>query len=122
MDKSVGVSKRNHERLFCKNDLITPLMDDILKSKKFELDSERQVFYRDKKPQELLTRIVNGRIPETDWLYNRPNYLSRVHESVRTREEFEEFKRSIYSNETSGYLKDKKDTIFVVTSHLKDRF
>jgi hypothetical protein len=41
-------------------------MDDILKSKKFELDSERQVFYCDKKPQELLTRIVNGRIPERD--------------------------------------------------------
>ena len=76
----------------------------------------------DKKLQELLTRIVNGRISETDRLYNRPNYLSRVHESVRTREEFEEFKRSIYSNEASGYLKDKKDMNFVVTSHLKDRF
>jgi hypothetical protein len=55
----------------------------------------------------LLTRIVIGRTSETDWLYNRLNYLSRVHESFRTREEFEQFKRSIHSNDASGYLKDK---------------
>lgn len=48
------VSKRDHVRLFCKNDLITPLIDDILKSKKFELDSELRVFYRDKKTPRII--------------------------------------------------------------------
>ena len=117
-------NKRNNAvRLFCKNDLITPLIsDDILKSKKFELDSELEVFYHDEKLQELLTRIVIGKTSETDWLYNRPNYLSRVHESFRTREEFEQFKRFIHSNDASGYLKDKKDMNLVVSNHLRDRF
>ncbi len=82
--------------------------EEFPSSKKFQLESELQVFSHDKKLQELLNKIVKGKTSDTDWLNNGPNYLSRFHEIVRTRDEFEIFRKYVCSNTANEYLKDKK--------------
>lgn len=69
----------------------------------------------------MLKRIIDNAVDNSDWLYNRPSYLSRVHENIRTKEEFEIFKKHIESDAALDYLNDKKDMNNIVSSHLKDR-
>lgn len=108
--------------LFCKKDLVALPFDPRYQlDQKFELKEEKQVFEGDKGLQDLLERIVTNSVTKKDWNGNRPSYLSRVHENVRTRSEFSTFKKSIDADTAQEYLQEKKDMNKVVTSHLKDR-
>jgi len=116
-----GSSTSKSVRLFCKNDLVNiPNNSDEITSK-FDLKTEKHVFDNDHKLQELLTKLVENATTESDWKYGRPAYLSRVHESVRSRIEFEDLKKSIDSQTSKDYLGDKKDMNTVIEEHLKDR-
>lgn len=118
-----GSDKTKSVTLFCRKDLVA-LSSDPRKSqlgRKFDLDEEKQVFSNDKKLQELLERIVENSTTPNDWKNNRPSYLSRVHENVRTRGEFDMFQKNIDADTTSEYLSEKKDMNTVITNQLKDR-
>jgi len=114
-----GVSDDRRVRLFCKNDLVTPYVEKS--ATKFDLDGEKTVFANDKKLQELLERVAKNRTTSDDWKNNRPRYLSRAHENVRTRLEFQSLHENIKSNSVSDYLSEKNDMNAVVTNHLKGR-
>lgn len=117
-----GGSGKKSVALFCRKDLVTLSSDPTNNiDKKFELKEEKQVFANDKELQDLLERIVENSTTEKDWKNSRPSYLSRVHENVRTRVEFDEFKKNINADTTSEYLSEKKDMKTVITNHLKDR-
>ncbi len=121
--KGFNPTKRRSVRLFCRKDLVTPVIQPShLTNRKLDLESEKQVFSNDKKLQELLERIVENKTDEKDWSNNRPVYLSRVHENVRTRDEFSVFQKNIDNNTTNDYLNEKKDMNNVVKNHLKNRF
>ncbi len=107
-------------RLFCKNDLVTPIVEP--QSNKFDAQQEKQVFFRDPKLEELFEKMSTNTLTESDWKNNRPKYLSRVHENVRTRSEFKNLHDNIDSNSVRDYLKDKHDMDTVVKKHLEPRF
>jgi len=115
-----GVNINKKVRLFCKNDLITQVLQP--KDNKFDVEQEKQVFPNDKKLQELLEKIAKNSLTEQDWKNNRPKYLSRAHENVRTRTEFKNLHKNIESNSTKDYLKEKRDMNSIVIKHLEPRF
>lgn len=108
-------------RLFCKDDLInlSNMSDDI--HSKFDIKSEKKVFQNDPKLQDLLVKLVDKSTNNDDWKYNRPSYLSRVHENVRTRNEFDNLKKNINSSTSVEYLEEKDDMSKVIKDHLKNR-
>lgn len=114
-----GGSSKKNVRLFCKNDLVTPIIK--LNDRKFDLEQEKQVFSNDPKLQELLMKIASDRLTKEDWKDNRPKYLSRSHENVRTREEFEFLHKNIESNSVKDYLKEKRDMNSIISEHLEER-
>lgn len=79
------------------------------------------VFENDRRLRDLLERIIDGSTKMEDWNYYKPSYLSRVHENIRTKEEFESFRKHIESGTTSDYLRVKNDMNNVVSNHLKSR-
>jgi hypothetical protein len=70
--------------------------------------------------QELLVRVFEGNVSDRDIRGYRPAYVSRIHENIRTREEFEVFHKNIESNTTMDYLYEKKSMKNVITTELKD--
>jgi hypothetical protein len=125
----IGMSKPDKEkigrkrsiRLFCRNDLAIPLTGDSLIKSKFDTEAELFAFDQDARLYDLMKRIVENATNDNDWINNRPNYLSRVHENVRTKEEFEAFQKHIESNTANDYPGIKKDMNTVVNNHLKNR-
>lgn len=106
-------------RLFCKNDLITAVVDS--ENNKFDFNEEKEVFHGDTELQALLKRISRNETTDRDWKDNRAKYLSRVHENVRTRSEFKNMKKNIEQNDTAEYLLEKPDMNTVVKDHIKKR-
>ena len=116
-----GSSDRKSVRFFCKNDLVNlPNTGEEIKSK-FDVKSEKKVFQNDPKLQDLLTKLMENSTNSEDWKQNRPFYLSRVHENVRTRDEFDNLKKNIDSRTSTEYLEEKKDMNMVIKDHLKER-
>ena len=115
-----GGNTNKRVRLFCKNDLVTPVIQP--RDNKFDVDQEKLVFSNDEKLQELFEKMGKNKLKEEDWKNNRPKYLSRVHENVRTRPEFRTLHDNIESNSTREYLKEKHDMNSVVIKHLEPRF
>jgi len=87
------------------------LVEDTLKV----LEKQKYFLY------DLFKRLVENTAYDNDWVQNRPIYLSRVHENLRTNEEFETFQKHIDSNSANDYLSIKKDMNTVVSNHLKDK-
>lgn len=117
-----GSSRKRKVRVFCRKDLVTPTIEPELRSKrKIELESELAVFDNDKRLQDLMKRIVNDNTTDYDWNGNRPIYLSRVHENIRSREEFQTFQKYVDSDNAGDYLSEKKDMNTVVKAHLQNR-
>lgn len=116
-----GSSTSKSVRLFCKKDLINLPNNNEGIETKFDLKSEKHVFDNDPKLQELLTKLVENSTTENDWKYGRPSYLSRVHENVRSRGEFDSLKKNIDSETSKEYLEEKKDMDTVIKNHLKVR-
>ena len=109
-------------RIFCKNDLVTTTLNKHeINSKKFDLDSEKKLFSSDKKLQELFVKILEHSTDDSDWIQNRPMYLSRVHENMQTRQEFTRLQTDIDSNLAKDYLSQKNDMNTIVTEHMKLR-
>ena len=109
-------------RIFCKNDLVaTPLSKYEANSKKFNLDHEKELFSSDRKLQELFVKVLEHDTKDSDWIQNRPMYLSRVHENMQTRPEFTQLQKDIDSNLAKDYLSQKNDMNTVVTDHMKLR-
>lgn len=120
-DEDEGEKERKI-KLFCRKDLAVPEIESPRTIKtKFEIDSEIEVFSSDKKLQELLTRMSRHETTEEDWKQNRPIYLSRLHENVRSREEFAIMQKKIESNSTSDYLLEKHDMSRIIKEHLKHK-
>lgn len=92
-----------------------------LSENKFDLDKEIQVFNGDPKLQDLLKNIADDSLTIKDWKEGRPKYLSRVHENVQTRIEFNNLQKNISSNSTKDYLEEKNDMNTVVSNHLQKR-
>ena len=114
-----GGNTKKSVRLFCKDDLITPKIQP--NDNKFDVQTEKQVFENDPKLEELFEKIATDKLKEEDWKNNRPKYLSRVHENIRTRSEFQTLHDNISSNSTNEYLKEKQDMNTVVKKHLEPR-
>jgi hypothetical protein len=115
-------NKKRHVRVFCRKDLSLPVMDSsLIENNRFDTDAELVVFDKDRRLKDLLKRIIDNTVDDSDWLHNRPSYLSRVHENIRTKEEFENLKKHIESDTAEDYLNDKKEMSNIVSSHLKDR-
>ena len=114
-----GITKKS-VRLFCKNDLVTPVIEP--RDNKFDAVQEKQVFSNDKKLEELFEKMATHNLKDEDWKNNRPKYLSRVHENVRTRSEFKNLHDNIESNSVKEYLSEKHDMNTVVRKHLEPRF
>lgn len=109
-------------RFFCKNDLVTTtLSKHEANSKKFDLDHEKELFSSDKKLQELFVKVLEHSTEDSDWIQNRPMYLSRVHENMQTRPEFTQLQADIDSNLAKEYLSQKNDMNTIVTEHMKLR-
>lgn len=116
-----GSSLTKSVRLFCKDDLVNlPNTNDNISSK-FDIQKEKHIFDNDPKLQELLSKLVENNTVDSDWKYSRPFYLSRVHENVRTREEFSELKKNIESETSKDYLQEKPDMNTVINEHLKNK-
>ena len=113
-------SANNTVRLFCKNDLITPKIEP--RDNKFDVKQEKKIFSKDRKLEELFEKMATHQLSVEDWKYNRPRYLSRIHENVQTRSEFKNLHDSIKSNSTKDYLGEKHDMNSVVKKHLESRF
>lgn len=120
-DEDEGEKERKI-KLFCRKDLAVPEIEsfDSVKTK-FDIDSEIKVFSSDKKLQELLTRMATHTTTEEDWKQNRPIYVSRLHENVRSREEFAIMQKNIESKSTSDYLSEKNDMKRIIKDHLKKK-
>ena len=114
-----GGNTNNRVRLFCKNELVTPIVDPP--NNKFDVQQEKRIFSNDPALAALFEKMSNNLLKKSDWKDNRPKYLSRVHENVRTRSEFQNLHDSIDSNSVKDYLKDKGDMNEVVRKHLKPR-
>lgn len=57
----------------------------------------------------MLEKIATNTLSNEDWKENRPKYLSRVHENVRTRNEFQNLYKNIESNSAiSKHLKPRE--------------
>jgi hypothetical protein len=126
----IGMSKSDKEkignkrsvRIFCRNDLAISLTGaSFLNNNKFDIGTEIHAFNEDKRLYDLFKRLVENTTYDNDWVQNRPTYLSRVHENLRTKEEFETFQKHIDSNSANDYLSIKKDMNTVVSNHLKDK-
>jgi len=117
---SGGGNTKKSVRLFCKNDLVTPVIEP--RDNKFDAEQEKQVFSNDPKLEELFEKMATHSLKDEDWKNNRPKYLSRVHENIRTRPEFKNLHDNIESNSTKDYLKEKHDMNTVVRKHLEPRF
>lgn len=115
-----GGNTNKSVRLFCKNDLVTPKIQQ--RDNKFDVETEKQVFSNDPKLERLFEKMATSNLKEEDWKNNRPKYLSRVHENIRTRSEFKNLHDNIDSNSTKEYLKEKHDMNTVVRKHLEPRF
>ena len=115
-----GGNMNRSVRLFCKNDLVTPIIQGG--DSKFDIQQEKQVFSKDRKLEQLFEKMATLNLEEKDWKNNRPKYLSRIHENIRTRLEFQNLHDNIVSNSASEYLKDKHDMDTVVRKHLQPRF
>ena len=115
-----GGNTNKSVRLFCKNDLVTPKIEP--RDNKFDVQTEKQVFSNDPKLEELFEKMATHNLTEDDWKNNRPKYLSRVHENVQTRSEFQNLHDNIESNSTKDYLGEKHDMNSVVRKHLEPRF
>ena len=120
--KITKINTPRNIRIFCKNDLVTTTLNKHeINSKKFNLDTEKELFSSDKKLQELFVRILEHNTENSDWIQNRPMYLSRVHENIQTHPEFSELRKEIDSNVAKDYLVQKNDMNTVVTEHMKLR-
>lgn len=125
LDKDGQIIKKTTPKsvkFFCKNDLVTTKLNEtLIKSGKFDLDKEKEKLSFDKKLQRLFMRIVEKNTNTTDWLQNRPTYLSRIHENIQTQEEFSQFQKDIGGNLAKDYLKEKSVMNKVVTEHMEYR-
>ena len=109
-------------KIFCKNNLVTTdLNKRLIESDKFDLDIEKENFSSDRKLQDLFVRVVGENTNPTDWLQNKPWYLSRIHENIQTRAEFSQFQKDINGNLARDYLVQKPDMNKVVTRHMQFR-
>ncbi len=115
-----GGNTNKSVRLFCKNDLVTPKIEP--RGNKFDAEQEKQIFSNDPKLEKLFEKMATHNLTEDDWKNNRPKYLSRVHENVQTRSEFQNLHDNIESNSTKDYLGEKHDMNSVVRKHLEPRF
>lgn len=111
-----GSPKHNSVRLFSKENLATPYAD----LSKFDIEQEKDIFKHDPKLQSLLTRIATEKLTKTDWTNSRPRYLSRIHEHIRSHQEFQIMQKNIDSNSTRDYLNDKPDMAQVIDLELSD--
>ena len=119
--EEVEQETRKSLRLFCKNDLTVPEITSPQFAKEFIIAEEARSFENDRKLKELLMRIAENRLEPADWRQRRPFNLSRVHENIRAREEFELLQKRIGSGESKDYLAEKKEMNAIVSTHLKDR-
>ena len=104
-------------RLFCKTNLAVPVVSKL--EDRFDVDAEKKLFPKDRKLQELLERMASNKLRKDDWKGYRPQYLSRVHENVQTRLEFDDFRKNIKSNSAKDYLEGKPDMNVIIREHLK---
>ena len=111
-----GPAGNNLVRLFSKENLATPYAD----LDKFNIEQEKDVFKHDPKLQELLARIATGKLTKDDWKNSRPRYLSRMHEYVRSHQEFQIMQKNIDSNSARDYLDEKPDMAKVVDLELSN--
>ena len=114
-----GGNTKKSVRLFCKDDLVTPKIQPS--GNKFDVQTEKQVFRNDPQLEQLFEKIATNKLKEEDWKNNRPKYLSRIHENIRTRSEFKTLHDSISSNSANEYLKEKHDMNTVLKKHLEPR-
>jgi hypothetical protein len=112
--------KKRAFRLFSQADLTVPIIELNNNYGNLDIEKEKGIFESDKKLQELLVRTFKGDNNDSDLLRHRPAYISRIHENIRTRQEFGEFQKSIDSNTTRDYLYEKKSMKEVITTELKD--
>ena len=117
-----GFDIKKSVKFFCRNDLVNIQTGSDEIKIKFELEKEKKIFQNDPKLQELLTNLVENNTTDDDWKKNRPSYLSRVHENVQTRNEFDNLQKNIESCTSIEYLEEKKDMNKVIKDHLKERF
>ncbi|MCA9812996.1 MAG: hypothetical protein KC483_09085 [Nitrosarchaeum sp.] len=109
-------------KLFCKDDLVTSTIEQsLIDSGRFNIKEEAKLFSNDKQLQELFYRVVNNQTDAGDWKDNRPMYISRVHENMRTRPEMSSLQKNIDSNTASDYLQDKYLMNETVLQHMKLR-
>ena len=116
--KNEKKNNTKHVRLFYDN-LTVQLMDSKHDYDELDIESEKKVFEGDKKLQEMLIKILNNSLTENDWKYNRPSYLSRIHENIKTRKEFYQFYRYITTNSARDYLDTKLPMKNAITEDLK---
>lgn len=109
---------KNRMRVFCRNDLVTTIVTPKQTTRIFDMPAEREVFSNDEKLGSLFENLITGETSEVDLSRNRPLYVSRVHESVRSREEFQNLSNAIEHNEIAHYLHAKKDMNQVISNHL----
>ena len=114
-----SVTKKPNFRLFSRQELSVPIIEQDNKSG-LDIDKEKALFENDRKLQDLLVRSFHGDIVDKDLTGYRYAYISRIHENIRTRQEFTEFQKNIESNTTRDYLDEKKSMKKVISAELAD--
>ncbi|MEP0823949.1 MAG: hypothetical protein HRF40_00535 [Nitrososphaera sp.] len=120
-EDEIDKDKPKTVRIFCRDGLVAPETNTESFAENFNLNEEKKVFSTDPKLQELFERMATNTLDEHDWKYRRPSNLSRVHENIRTREEFKKLQKSIEDRSARDYLSEKTEMDAVITKELKSR-
>lgn len=119
--RRTSIEKKERKiRIFYKEDLTVPLYNfKERNTNQLDIENEINVFNNDTKLKEFMKRVIEGNMTDMDWSNYRPSYLSRIHENIRTREEFIKFQKHIESNTPKEYLTNKKSMNNIVSTELK---